>query len=100
VTHNEWARTSIVVLDTNGDAVETVDMLGETLESQLIAAEVWLGERGAGVADPEGTEARVRLFVSWTPADGRHAMTLSPTLIAALATVGGVFWLDVYPERD
>lgn len=66
-------------------------MPGATLESQLIAAERWLSERGPGMAKLRGTDARVRLFVSWSPAEGRHAMTLPPTLIQALAAVGGVF---------
>jgi hypothetical protein len=100
VTHCKWARTSIVVLDANGEAVESADMPGATLESQLIAAEGWLSERGPGMRERDDNEARVRLFVSWTPAEGRHAMTLPPTLIAALASVGGVFWMDAYPEHD
>ena len=97
---DEWAVTSIVVLDLKGEAIEHADLSGATLESQLAAAEGWLREHAARAREPKGKETQVRLFVTWTPADGRHAMTLPPTLIAALAAVGGVFWMDVYPEAD
>lgn len=100
MTRDEWARTSIVVLDANGDAVETVDVPGATLETHLIAAEDWLREHGPGMRETVGHGGQVRLFVSWTPAQGRHAMTLSPTVIKALASVGGVFWMDAYSEYD
>ena len=89
-----------MVFDPTGQAVETVDMPGTTLERQLNAAELWLREHGSDLGKEEVEEPRVRLFSSWTPADGQHAMTLPPTLIEALASVGGVFWMDVYPEHD
>jgi len=100
VTDDEWARTSIVVFDPTGQAAETVDIPGTTLERQLDAAEVWLRERGSDLVKGEVEEPHLRLFSSWTPADGQHSMTLPPALIEALASVGGVFWMDVYPEHD
>lgn len=97
---DEWALTSIDVLDSQGQATKAVDLAGLTLDEQLGAAEAWLVEHGPELCSGSGTERRVRLFVSWTPAVGRHAMTLPATLITALANVGGVFWLDVYPEGN
>ena len=96
----EWARTSIVVFDATGATVESVDLPGPSLERQLDAAEIWLNERCADLGKHDDAEPRVRLFCSWRPMDGQHAMTLPPTLIRSLASVSGVFWMDVYPEED
>ena len=100
VSGDEWARTSITVVDSAGEPIENVDMLGTTLEQQLEAAETWLRNRESDLRQLEGEAPRVRLFSSWAAADGQHAMTLPHTLIAALANVGGFFWMDAYTERD
>ena len=75
----------------------TVEFDGETLDEQLHAAE-WLGGRAGSASESELPQ--VRLLTSWSPADGRHAMSLSPTLVRALAGAGGTFWMDVYPYVD
>jgi hypothetical protein len=79
--------------------VETTDLPGRGLEQQLEAAEVWLRESHLPRVG-SGDGSSVRLFCSWSPADGQHAMTLPPTLIKALASVDGFVWIDVYPPED
>jgi hypothetical protein len=99
VTDNEWARTSIVVFNSNGEAAERVDIPGPTLESQLKTTERWLSERGP---DMRKATAKRPGYASWS--HGLRGSTTcddaSATLIEALASVGGVFWMDVYPEHD
>lgn len=98
VMTSEWAQTSISLIDRNGAVEETVDMPGESLESQLAAAEAWLSLR---TDEGANREAGVRLFCSWTPAEGKRAMTLPATLVRALADAHGTFWLDAYStEKD
>jgi len=97
VTTAEWARTTISVFDEDGGIEETFDLPGESLEAQLVAAEAWLAARSPHVRSADGG---VRLFCSWTPLEGRRAMTLPPSLVCALADAGGVFWLDAYPPED
>jgi len=94
---DEWARTSITVYGRSGEVEQTVEFDGETLDEQLHAAE-WLGGRAGSASESELPQ--VRLLTSWSPADGRHAMSLSPTLVRALAGAGGTFWMDVYPYVD
>ena len=79
--------------------METTDLPGPGLEQQLEAAEVWLRESHLPRA-ANGDASSVRLFCSWSPADGQHAMTLPETLIKALASADGVVWMDVYPPAD
>ena len=99
MTSDEWARTSISGFDSAGELVETTDFPGPGLEQQLEAAEVWLREfhlpRAAG-----GDASSVRLFCSWSPADGQRAMTLPETLIKALASADGFVWMDFYSPAD
>jgi hypothetical protein len=73
------------------------EMSGDTLAEQLAEAEALLSGLGAAVVDPRLDDLSARLFCSWTPRDGQHAMSLSPALIEALAAVGGTFWMDCYP---
>jgi len=94
---DEWARTSITVYGRSGEVEQTVEFDGEPLDEQLHAAE-WLGGRAGSASESELPQ--VRLLTSWSPADGRHAMSLSPTLVRALAGAGGTFWMDVYPYVD
>jgi len=97
VFEDEWARASITVFDAVGHVVEMVDFPDDTLRDQLAACETWLRRR-----EPLAVDARskVRLFVSWAPADGQRAMTIPPTLIDQLARHGGEYSMDVYRGRD
>jgi len=96
MAEGEWALTSITVWRASADPVVN-DVAGFTLDEQLVEAERQLiAIAGAEPMNPvAGLE--VRLFCSWCPVEGQHAMTLSAELIRALAAVNGMYWMDVYP---
>lgn len=94
---SEWARTSISVFAGDGGIAEIIDFPGESLASQLAAAEAWLSARNHEGADSEGG---VRLHCSWSPIEGKQAMTLPAALVRALADVHGTFWMDAYATED
>lgn len=96
VVESEWARTSLTVW--HGASEEHTEMSGDTLVEQLAQAEDLLGQLGTAAADPLPEDLSVRLFCSWTPRDGQHAMSLPQGLIKALAAVDGAFWMDFYPS--
>jgi hypothetical protein len=81
----------------NGLSEQQNEMCSDTLAEQLAEAEALLSGLRATLADPQRDDVSARLFSSWTPRDGQHAMSLSPALIKALAAVGGTFWMDFYP---
>jgi len=94
---DEWARTSITVFGPSGEVEQAVDFDGETLDEQLHAAEAWLG--GGRGRRPRASPARydcLLLGVLLTAG----MLSLSPTLVRALAGAGGTFWMDVYPYGD
>jgi len=99
VIEREWAKTSITVWRGTPDS-QVHDMVGRTLEEQLLTAESWLTELADSQPEGAAEDLEVRLLCSWTPSDGQRAMTLPPPLVRALAKVNGTFWMDVYPPED
>ncbi|MBN9375382.1 MAG: hypothetical protein J0I40_08350 [Cellulomonas sp.] len=99
MAEGEWARTTVTVWRGSAE-MQVRDLVGGTLEEQLQAAESWLGEladaRPGGLLD----DLEARLFCSWAPREGQHAMTLPSGLIRALARVNGTYWMDVYAPDD
>ncbi len=84
-----------------GSAEERVlDLQDGTLEEQLGAAESWLREFADTGPGRTPDDLETRLFCSWAPREGEHAMTLPSGLIRALARVNGAYWMDVYPPVD
>jgi len=96
VDEPEWARTSVTVWE--GETAQQYEMSGATLADQLSEAEGLLSALSARILAERALDLSVRLFCSWTPADGQHAMTLPPGLVKELAAVDGTFWMDVYPS--
>jgi hypothetical protein len=94
VTETEWAVTSLAAFDADETRTHDLKFDGETLEAQLAAAEQWLVANAGTVPSPGGS---VRLFSSWMPKAGQHAMTLPASLVRALADAQGYFWMDAYP---
>lgn len=96
---DEWALTSVSVWDGSSQTTHH-EVAGDTLESQFTAAEALLRSIASHHEAQPGAELSVRLFSSWTPAPGQHAMTLPQELIRAPAAVNGTVWMDFYPSDE
>lgn len=94
----EWARTTLTVW--NGSSEHRTDLPGDTLAEQLAEAEPYLTQLSEVSVGQPPDNMSVRLFSSWSPHEGQHAMTLPPGLIKALAAANGTFWLDSYPTES